>query len=76
MTGLRHERATHLVTGFEKDLGADTLFRVEGYYKTFDDLIVGGLEAEAERRARVARYDFPPRCSPASRRRPGSPARR
>ena len=59
VTGLRHERATHLVTGFEKDLGADTLFRVEGYYKTFDDLIVGGLEAEAERRARVARYDFP-----------------
>ena len=44
---LRHERATHLVTGFEKDLGADTLFRVEGYYKTFADLIVGGLETEA-----------------------------
>ena len=59
VTGLRHERATHLVTGFEKDLGAGTLFRVEGYYKTFDDLIVGGLEPEAERRARVARYDFP-----------------
>ncbi|MCY4632926.1 MAG: TonB-dependent receptor [Acidobacteria bacterium] len=59
VTGLRHERATHLVTGFEQELGADTLFRVEGYYKTFDDLIVGGLEPEAERRARVARYDFP-----------------
>ena len=56
---LRHERATHLVTGFEKDLGADTLFRVEGYRKTFDDLIVGDLESEAARRARVARYDFP-----------------
>ena len=55
---LRHERATHLVTGFEKDLGADTLFRVEGYYKTFDDLIVGRLEPEADRRARVARYDY------------------
>ena len=25
VTTLRHERATHLVTGFEKDLGADTL---------------------------------------------------
>ena len=59
VANLRHERATHLVTGFEKDLGADTLFRLEGYYKTFADLIVGGLEAEAERRARVARYDFP-----------------
>ena len=59
VTTLRHERATHLVTGFEKDLGADTLFRVEGYRKTFDDLIVGNLESEAARRARVARYDFP-----------------
>ena len=59
VANLRHERATHLVTGFEKDLGTDTLFRLEGYYKTFADLIVGGLEAEAERRARVARYDFP-----------------
>ena len=47
VTGLRHERATHLVTGFEKDLGAGTLFRVEGYHKTFDDLIVGGLESES-----------------------------
>ena len=59
VANLRHERATHLVTGFEKDLGADTLFRVEGYYKTFAGLIVGGLESEAERRARVERYDFP-----------------
>ena len=48
-----------MITGFEKDLGSDTLFRVEGYYKTFDDLIVGRLEPEAERLARVARYDFP-----------------
>ena len=56
---LRHERATHLVTGFEKDLGDATLLRVEGYYKTFADLIVGGLEAEADRLARIARYDFP-----------------
>ena len=59
VSNLRHERATHLVTGFEKDLGADTLFRVEGYYKTFEDLIVGRLESEDELRARLARYDFP-----------------
>ena len=59
VTGLRHERATHLVTGFERDMGADTLLRLEGYYKAFADLIVGGLESEADRRARVARYDFP-----------------
>ncbi len=57
---LRHERATHLVLGVEKDLGAGTLARVEGYYKTFDDLIVGRLESEAERRGRVERYAFAP----------------
>ena len=56
---LRHERATHLVTGFEKDLGANVLARIEGYYKTFDRLIVGRLESEAARRARVGRYHFP-----------------
>ena len=56
---LRHERATHLVTGFEKDLGANVLVRIEGYYKTFDRLIVGRLESEAARRARVGRYHFP-----------------
>ncbi len=33
--------------------------RVEGYWKDFDDLVVGRLETEAERAARVARYDFP-----------------
>ena len=56
---LRHERAAHLVAGFEKDVGAGTLARIEAYYKSFDDLIVGRLETEAERRARVAEYDFP-----------------
>ena len=59
VSDLRHERSTHLVTGWEKDLGADTLFRAEGYYKTFDDLVVGRIESEAELRARIARYDFP-----------------
>ena len=56
---LRHERATHVVAGFEKDVGVDTLARIEAYYKRFDDLIVGRLETEAERRARVGQYDFP-----------------
>ena len=55
---LRHERSRHLVLGVEKDLGAETLARVEGYYKTFDDLIVGRLESDAERLARVERYEF------------------
>ena len=57
--GLRHERATHLVLGLEQDLGRDLTARVEGYYKRFDDLLVGRQETEAERRARVGRYDFP-----------------
>ena len=56
---LRHERATHLVLGVEQDLGRDLTLRVEGYYKRFDDLLVGRLETEAEQRARVGRYDFP-----------------
>ena len=56
---LRHERATHLVSGFERDFGGSVLARVEGYYKTFDDLIVGQLESPKARHERVARYDFP-----------------
>ena len=34
--------------------------RIEGYYKGFDDLIVGRLETEEERLERISRYDFPP----------------
>ena len=45
--------------GLEQDLGPDLTARVEGYYKRFDDLLVGRLETEAERAARVGRYDFP-----------------
>lgn len=56
---LRHEKATHLVVGVEQDLGADVTARVEGYYKRFDDLLIGRLETEAERLGRIARYDFP-----------------
>ena len=59
VAALRHERATHVVAGFEQDLGPDALVRIEGYYKRFDDLIVGRLESEAARRDRVAQYDFP-----------------
>ena len=57
--GLAHERAVHAVLGFERDLGSGITARVESYYKGFDDLIVGRLETEAERQARVAQYDFP-----------------
>ena len=56
---LLHEKATHVVVGVEQDLGADVTARVEGYYKRFDDLLIGRLETEAERRGRISQYDFP-----------------
>ena len=56
---LRSAGATHALVGVERDLGAGVLLRLEGYWKDFDDLVVGRLETEEERRARVATYDFP-----------------
>lgn len=56
---LDHERAWHVIAGVERRLLGRATTRVEGYYKRFDDLIVGGLETAAERGARVAQYDFP-----------------
>ena len=56
---LVYERAKHAILGFERDLPAAVSVRVEGYWKRFDDLVVGRLETEDERLARVARYDFP-----------------
>ncbi|HEY3381371.1 MAG TPA: TonB-dependent receptor [Vicinamibacterales bacterium] len=56
---LANERSAHAVLSYERDLSAALLVRVEGYYKQFSDMIVGRLETEAERVARVAQYDFP-----------------
>jgi outer membrane receptor protein involved in Fe transport len=56
---LRYERAAHAVVGLERDLARGASVRVEGYWKGLSDLIVGRLETEEERLARVARYDFP-----------------
>jgi TonB dependent receptor/TonB-dependent Receptor Plug Domain len=56
---LRPERATHAVVGVDRDIAPGVLGRVEVYYKRFTDLIVGRLETEDERLARLARYDFP-----------------
>jgi TonB dependent receptor-like, beta-barrel/TonB-dependent Receptor Plug Domain/Carboxypeptidase regulatory-like domain len=58
--GLRYERSTHLILGIERDLATGVTGRVEGFYKTFRDNLVGRLETEEERLARIARYDFPP----------------
>jgi hypothetical protein len=56
---LRHERATHVVLGLERDLDRAITARLEGYWKAFDDLVVGRLETESERLQRVSRYEFP-----------------
>jgi hypothetical protein len=56
---LRPERATHVLAGIDRDIAPGLLGRVEVYYKRFSDLIVGRLETEDERLARLARYDFP-----------------
>lgn len=56
---LRSERAIQAWVGLERDLGRTGLVRLEGYYKRFSDLLIGRLETEAERQARIGRYDFP-----------------
>ena len=56
---LAHERALHAVIGLEKTFSRGTRLRVEGYWKRFEDLLIGRLETEAERTARVSEYDFP-----------------
>jgi hypothetical protein len=61
---LRPERASHAVVGVDRDIAPGVLGRVEVYYKRFTDLIVGRLETEDERLARLARYDFPPSLRP------------
>ncbi len=57
---LAHQRSTHYIAGFERDLSPGVTARVEGFYKSFDDIIVGRLETDQERLERVSRYDFPP----------------
>lgn len=56
---LRSERAWQASAGVERELGRGLRFKVEGYYKRFTDVLIGRLEPEAERRVRIARYDFP-----------------
>lgn len=56
---LRSERARHVLLTLERDLPRGARLRLEGYYKGFDRLLIGALETEEERLARLARYDFP-----------------
>jgi hypothetical protein len=55
---LASERAVHAVLGVERQLPAGLTARFEAYYKRMDDLLIGRLETELERRARLDRYDF------------------
>ena len=57
---LKAERAMHVVAGLQRDLGGRLSARVDAYYKRFSDLIVGQLETEQQRLARLAGYDVPP----------------
>ncbi|HUU33768.1 MAG TPA: TonB-dependent receptor [Vicinamibacterales bacterium] len=56
---LKSERAWQTSIGLEREFGGGVSLKVEGYYKRFTDVLLGRLEPEAERLARVARYDFP-----------------
>ena len=58
-TVLRSERATQASAGVERDLPGGVALKVEGYYKKFTDLLIGRLETDEARHARIVRYDFP-----------------
>jgi hypothetical protein len=56
---VRSERAWQASAGVERQFGGGLTLKVEGYYKRFTDVLIGRLEPEEERLARVALYDFP-----------------
>ncbi|MEW5984060.1 MAG: TonB-dependent receptor [Acidobacteriota bacterium] len=56
--GLRSERAFQTELGVEGEIAPGVQARVEIFRKSYTDLVVGRLETEDERRARLAHYDF------------------
>jgi hypothetical protein len=56
---VRAERARHAVVGLEHTMAPGVVARVEAYYKSFSNLVIGRLETQAEADARTAMYDFP-----------------
>ncbi len=63
-SSLKSERALHGLVSVERAFASGLVARVEGYYKSFDRLIVGRLETAEETKARVALYDFPVELAP------------
>jgi hypothetical protein len=57
---LHSERALHARVGFERTLSGGVTVRAEAYRKWYTNLLVGRLETESERAARLAQYDFGP----------------
>ena len=57
---VRPERALHAGVGLERALPGGFTARLDAYYKRYRDLVVGRLETEAERLARLSTYDVPP----------------
>ncbi len=58
-TTLKSERALLTSIGVERGFASGLSAKVEAYYKTLSDGLIGRLETETERRARIAKYDFP-----------------
>ena len=56
---LKAERAFHAVAGLQQNFGGGLSARVDAYYKRFSDLIVGRLETDEQRLARLGGYDVP-----------------
>lgn len=57
--GIGYQRSWQGLLGAQRELGAGLSLAIEGYYKSFDSLVIGRLETEQERLDRVSRYDFP-----------------
>ena len=73
---LGYERAWHAVLGARARFAPRSARASRGTGRASTELIVGRLETEAERLARLAPYDFPPELAAASRRTRSSPASR
>ncbi len=54
------ERSSGAFVGLERALAHGLNARVEVFYRWMDHLVVGRLETDEERQARLSRYDFPP----------------